>query len=83
MWLVDEVKKNLPNELDFLMEARNGDKLAEMFKHLKFLKVSRLIFLNFMVSAPLLLAKPSLYCPVGAENVLRVQHTSAAHHGVL
>lgn len=39
MWLVDEVKKNLPQELDFIHEARNADRLADMFKHLKFLKV--------------------------------------------
>ncbi|KAK6018951.1 ABC1 family protein [Ostertagia ostertagi] len=44
MWLVDEVKKNLPHELDFIMEAKNGDRLAEMFKHLKFLKVPKMFY---------------------------------------
>lgn len=38
-WLVDEVKKNLPNELDFLHEARNMMKAREIFRHLRFLKV--------------------------------------------
>lgn len=39
MWLVEEVKKNLPNELDFLHEARNADRAREHFSHLSFLKV--------------------------------------------
>ncbi|VDL79093.1 unnamed protein product [Nippostrongylus brasiliensis] len=44
MWLVDEVKKNLPNELDFLLEAKNGDRLAKMFEHLTFLKVPKMFY---------------------------------------
>ncbi|EPB71187.1 ABC1 family protein [Ancylostoma ceylanicum] len=44
MWLVEEVKKNLPQELNFILEAKNADRLAEMFKHLKFLKVPKMYY---------------------------------------
>lgn len=39
MWLVDEAKKNLPLELDFLNEGRNAEKVAQMLKQFDFLKV--------------------------------------------
>lgn len=39
MWLVDETKRNLPKELDFLQEAENSERVRKMFSHLKFLKV--------------------------------------------
>lgn len=39
MWLVDEAKKNLPLELDFLNEGRNAERVAQMLKHIDFLKV--------------------------------------------
>lgn len=39
MWLVDEAKKNLPLELDFLNEGRNAEKVSQMLKHFDFLKV--------------------------------------------
>ena len=38
-WLVEETKKNLPLELDFLNEGKNSEKLQEKFSKLKFLKV--------------------------------------------
>lgn len=41
MWLVDLTKKNLPKELDFLHEAKNAEKVREMFKHIKFLKIPK------------------------------------------
>ncbi|XP_044916254.1 aarF domain-containing protein kinase 1 isoform X4 [Felis catus] len=42
MWLVDEAKKNLPLELDFLNEGRNAERVAQMLKHIDFLKVPRI-----------------------------------------
>ncbi|KAI1700929.1 ABC1 family domain-containing protein [Ditylenchus destructor] len=42
MWLLEETKKNLPKELDFLHEAKNADKIRRMFSHLKFLKVPKI-----------------------------------------
>ncbi|XP_055144597.1 aarF domain-containing protein kinase 1 isoform X5 [Symphalangus syndactylus] len=42
MWLVDEAKKNLPLELDFLNEGRNAEKVSQMLKHFDFLKVPRI-----------------------------------------
>ncbi|XP_044292910.1 aarF domain-containing protein kinase 1 isoform X2 [Varanus komodoensis] len=41
MWLVDEAKKNLPLELDFLNEGRNAEKVASMLRCFDFLKISR------------------------------------------
>lgn len=38
-WLADEVRRNLPLELDFRCEAHNQDKFSAMFKHLGFAKV--------------------------------------------
>ncbi|XP_059675633.1 aarF domain-containing protein kinase 1 isoform X1 [Gavia stellata] len=42
MWLVEEAKKNLPLELDFLNEGRNAEKVAHMLKNFEFLKVPRI-----------------------------------------
>lgn len=39
MWLVEEAKKNMPLELDFLNEGRNAEKVADMLAHFPFLKV--------------------------------------------
>lgn len=39
MWLVEEAKKNMPLELDFLNEGRNAEKVADMLAHFHFLKV--------------------------------------------
>jgi len=39
MWLVEEAKKNLPLELDFLNEGRNAEKIADMLRKFNFLKV--------------------------------------------
>ena len=38
-WLVEETKKNLPLELDFLNEGKNSEKLQEKFSRHTFLKV--------------------------------------------
>lgn len=42
MWLVEEAKKNMPLELDFLNEGRNAEKLAEMLKRFDFLKIPKI-----------------------------------------
>ncbi|XP_039597305.1 aarF domain-containing protein kinase 1 isoform X2 [Polypterus senegalus] len=42
MWLVEEAKKNLPLELDFMNEGRNAEKMSEMLKDFKFLKVPKI-----------------------------------------
>uniref|UniRef100_A0A3Q3X711 AarF domain-containing protein kinase 1 n=1 Tax=Mola mola TaxID=94237 RepID=A0A3Q3X711_MOLML len=39
MWLMEEAKKNMPLELDFLNEGRNAEKVAKMLAHFPFLKV--------------------------------------------
>ncbi|XP_036928052.1 aarF domain-containing protein kinase 1 isoform X2 [Acanthopagrus latus] len=39
MWLVEEAKKNMPLELDFINEGRNAEKVAKMLAHFPFLKV--------------------------------------------
>lgn len=41
LWLVDETKKNLPRELDFLHEGKNADMLRTLMTHCKWLKVQQ------------------------------------------
>lgn len=41
-WLIEESKKNLPIELDFLNEGKNAEKVGEMFKEYKWLKVPKI-----------------------------------------
>ena len=48
-WLVEETKKNLPKELDFIQEGHNADKVAEMFKHFSFLKVTEIFTMTPIV----------------------------------
>lgn len=40
-WLVTEMKRNIPMELNFLQEAENAEKAAAMFKHFPWLKVPK------------------------------------------
>ncbi|VDK78802.1 unnamed protein product [Litomosoides sigmodontis] len=42
IWLVDEMKRNLPRELDFRVEAANAKKLKEMFSHLDYFKIPKI-----------------------------------------
>ncbi|KAM3870844.1 aarF domain-containing protein kinase 1 [Diretmus argenteus] len=42
MWLVEEAKKNMPLELDFLNEGRNAERVARMLAHFPFLKVPQI-----------------------------------------
>ncbi|XP_077587460.1 aarF domain-containing protein kinase 1 [Stigmatopora nigra] len=39
MWLVEEAKKNMPLELDFLNEGRNAETVSKKLAHFTFLKV--------------------------------------------
>ncbi|VDO92947.1 unnamed protein product [Soboliphyme baturini] len=39
MWLAEEMKKNLPLELDFVHEGHNADRARRMLSHFKFLKI--------------------------------------------
>lgn len=47
MWLVEEAKKNMPLELDFLNEGHNAEKVAKMLAHFPFLKVKCNFFCPF------------------------------------
>jgi aarF domain-containing kinase len=40
LWLVDETKKNLPVELDFINEGQNADRLRNYMQDYDWLKVS-------------------------------------------
>ncbi|XP_076835092.1 aarF domain-containing protein kinase 1 isoform X2 [Brachyhypopomus gauderio] len=42
MWLVEEAKRNMPLELDFLNEGRNAERAADMLKHFEFLQVPKI-----------------------------------------
>uniref|UniRef100_A0A1B6DRM8 Protein kinase domain-containing protein n=1 Tax=Clastoptera arizonana TaxID=38151 RepID=A0A1B6DRM8_9HEMI len=41
-WLVDETKRNIPIELDFLQEAKNTEKVRHMFRHFSWLKIPKI-----------------------------------------
>lgn len=60
MWLAEETEKNLPQELDFIQEGKNSEKVAKLLKHLRFLKVPR-IHWNFSSSRVLTME----YCEGG------------------
>lgn len=38
-WIVDESKKNIPQELDFSLEGRNAEKVQSLFKDISWLKI--------------------------------------------
>ena len=44
MWLVREIQRNLPKELDFRHEAHNADRVRRMFSHLTYLKVPKIFY---------------------------------------
>lgn len=41
-WLVEETKKNIAKELDFIQEGKNAEKVAEIFKNYSWLKVPKI-----------------------------------------
>lgn len=41
-WLVDQIKANLPLELDFLNEGKNCEKMGDILKDFKYLKVPQI-----------------------------------------
>ncbi|XP_002741371.1 aarF domain-containing protein kinase 1-like [Saccoglossus kowalevskii] len=41
VWLAEETKRNLPRELDFILEGQNCERVARMFAQFKFLKVPK------------------------------------------
>lgn len=40
-WLVDETKKNIPQELNFELEGRNAEKVAKMFEDVEWLHIPK------------------------------------------
>lgn len=40
-WLVDETKKNIPQELNFEQEGHNAEKVAKMFENYEWLQVPK------------------------------------------
>ncbi|XP_046747285.1 aarF domain-containing kinase 1 isoform X2 [Diprion similis] len=43
-WIVDESKKNIPQELDFTLEGRNAEKVKSLFKDFHWLKVPNIFW---------------------------------------
>ncbi|XP_030023635.2 aarF domain-containing kinase 1 [Manduca sexta] len=43
-WLVEETKKNIAKELDFLQEGHNAEKVAALFSNYKWLKVPKVFW---------------------------------------
>lgn len=64
-WLVDESKKNLPIELDFLNEGKNAEKIAQICKEYDWLKVPK-IYWNYSTKRVLVME----YLPGGQVNDL-------------
>ena len=50
-WLAEEVRRNLPYELDFRHEAGNQEKCATIFHHLTFMKVRSASFPGLLHSS--------------------------------
>ncbi|CRK87158.1 CLUMA_CG000967, isoform A [Clunio marinus] len=65
-WLVDESKKNLPIELDFLHEGKNTEKVRRHFEHVKWLKIPK-IFWELSTDRVLVME----YCEGGQVNDLK------------
>lgn len=42
-WLVDETKKNIPQELNFVQEGHNAEKVAKMFQNYSWLRVPKVM----------------------------------------
>jgi len=63
LWLVDETKKNLPQELDFLHEASNADILRALMGDVQWLKIPRV---HWNVSTERVLVME--YCAGGQIN---------------
>ncbi|XP_066157451.1 aarF domain-containing kinase 1-like isoform X1 [Euwallacea fornicatus] len=40
-WLVDESKENIPQELDFVQEGKNAEKISKIFEYVDWLKVPK------------------------------------------
>ncbi|KAI8421631.1 hypothetical protein MSG28_009634 [Choristoneura fumiferana] len=43
-WLIDETRKNIMKELDFLQEGRNAEKVAKMFTNYSWLRVPKIFW---------------------------------------
>lgn len=43
-WLVDETKKNIPQELNFKQEGENAEKIAQMFENIQWLYIPKIIW---------------------------------------
>ncbi|XP_045465484.1 aarF domain-containing kinase 1 [Harmonia axyridis] len=43
-WLVDETKKNIPQELNFEQEGKNAEKIQSLFKNTEWLRVPKIIW---------------------------------------
>ncbi|XP_035117076.2 aarF domain-containing protein kinase 1 isoform X3 [Callithrix jacchus] len=71
MWLVDEAKKNLPLELDFLKEGRNAEKVSQMLKHFDFLKISRYLG---KIYSEMIFVNGFVHCDPHPGNVLVRKH---------
>lgn len=71
MWLVEEAKKNMPLELDFINEGHNAERVAKMLAHFPFLKVKCDFFptwLSFVMTMALTVGFD--FDPVGSMCVL-------------
>ncbi|KAG7298939.1 hypothetical protein JYU34_017406 [Plutella xylostella] len=62
-WLVDETKKNIQKEIDFIQEGQNAERVADMFKNYSWLKVPK-IYWDYSTKRVLVME----YCHGGQVN---------------
>lgn len=43
-WLIDETKRNIAKELDFIQEGRNAERVSSLFSNYKWLKVPKIFW---------------------------------------
>lgn len=63
MWLAEEMRKNLPLELDFTQEGKNAEKVSKMYSNYDWLKVPKIYWP--LTSDRILVME---YCPGGHIN---------------
>ena len=68
-WLVDEIRRNLPKELDFREEASNQERFSKLFVHLDYVKAPKV---HWELTTPRLLTME--YCEGSKVNDLDYIH---------
>ncbi len=88
-WLVEETKKNLPCELNFIMEGENAEKTSGLMKHLPWLHVYhshnfKRAYIKIKLSySTKFLQIPKIYWDLSTSRVLTMEYCEGFEIGVL